>query len=74
MKPDTTMIPAAIAAKAMEAIMSGTPIEDAVFMAAIDITHECYDKPWTREYGLNNWANLSTESRKAWDWVFGRLR
>ena len=68
----TTMIPAAIALTAMEAIMDGASTENAVFMAAIEATNDCHDREFAKAYGLKHWGELSIDSRKAWDWTFGR--
>jgi hypothetical protein len=66
------LIPANIAATAMNLIMNGASTEDAVFMTAIESLGDCQDKPFAKAYGLANWAQLSQASKNAWDWVFGR--
>lgn len=66
------VIPADIASEAMVGIMHGLGVEDATFMAAIEATNACHDKAWAKAYGLAHWAELSLNSRRAWDWVFGR--
>jgi hypothetical protein len=64
-------IPTEIALAAMDLIMDGKSPVDAVFFAAVDVTHECEDKVFARAYGLAHWAEMTEEARKAWDWVFG---
>jgi len=47
-------------------------LTDATFMGFVDVMSERFDKERARAYGLKHWAELSDDSRRAWDWSFGR--
>jgi hypothetical protein len=61
-----------IAVAAMELMIDGYDAVDATFIAAVDIANEFCNKPWARAYGLAHWAELSDDSKRCWDYVFGR--
>jgi hypothetical protein len=56
----------------LKELQEGQSIDDLVFISLLDIKSPNHDKDRARSYGLENWAELSEESRRSWDWVFDK--
>ncbi|MEK9983466.1 MAG: hypothetical protein VW879_01875 [Opitutae bacterium] len=52
-------------------LTADTNLADLTLSRLLDLHSPIRDKEKARKFGLDNWAELSDEGRKQWDWVFG---